>query len=85
VDIEGLAAAEAWSARSTDESAELAVETRPEYQRRGYGRQVCAAWANDQLDTGRIAFFSHAVENVASAALAKSLGVRHFMDNVNYA
>ena len=85
VEVDGVAAAEAWSSRSTDFAAELAVETRPEFQRRGYGRQVCAAWASHQLAAGRIAFYSHNVENTASAALARSLRVQHFMDNVNYA
>jgi GNAT superfamily N-acetyltransferase len=84
VEVAGVVAAEAWSSRSTDRAAELAVETRPEFQRRGYGRQVCAAWANEQRSAGRIAFYSHSVENSASAALARSLGVQHFMDNANY-
>jgi GNAT superfamily N-acetyltransferase len=85
VEVDGVAASEAWSSRSTDFAAELAVETRPEFQRRGYGRQVCAAWASHQLAAGRIAFYSHDVRNTASAALARSLSVQFFMDNVNYA
>ena len=85
VEIQGVAAAEASSSRSTEPAAELAVETRPEFQRRGFGRQVSAAWANHQLVAGRVAFYSHDVTNIASAALARSLGVRHVFDIVGYA
>jgi predicted GNAT family acetyltransferase len=84
VEVYGVVASEAWSSRSTDLAAELAVETRPELRRRGYGRQVSAAWASHQLAAGRIAFYSHAVENAASAALAQSLGVMHLYDIVGY-
>jgi len=84
VEVDGLTAAEAWSSRSTDFAAELAVETLPAFRRRGYGRQVCAAWASDQLAAGRVAFYSHSLENLASAALARSLGVEHIFDIVAY-
>jgi GNAT superfamily N-acetyltransferase len=84
VEVDGVVTSEAWSSRSTDFAAELAVETRPEFRRRGYGRQVCAAWANRQLRAGRTAFYSHNAENVASAALARSLGVQHVFDIVSY-
>jgi len=82
--VDGLVVSEAWSSRRTDVAAELAVETLLEYRQRGYARQVCAAWASHQLTLGRTAFYSHDLENTASAALARSLGVRHFMDNVSY-
>jgi hypothetical protein len=84
VEVDGVAASEAWSSRSTEFAAELAVETRPEFRQRGYGRHVCAAWASHQLVVGRIAFYSHHAENMASAALAKSLGVKHLFDIVVY-
>ena len=82
--VDGAIAAEAWSSLSIEHAAELAVETRPEFRRRGYARQVCAAWASQQLAAGRVAFYSHSVDNTASAALARSLGVKHVMDIVSY-
>ena len=84
VQIGTVRAAEAWASRATDQAAELAVETQPDFQRRGYGRQVCAAWANHALAAGRTAYYSHSVLNTASRALADNLGVQHFMDNVSY-
>ena len=74
----------AWSSRSNAYAAELAVETLPAFRRRGYARQAVLAWAWHQLNQGNIAFYSHALENAASQALAAAVGVVHFMDIVNY-
>lgn len=74
----------AWSSRSNRCAAELAVETMPAFRRHGYACQVVLAWARYQLEQGKVAFYSHALENSASQALAASLGVVHFMDVVNY-
>lgn len=84
VQVEGEVAARAWSSRENARAAELAVETEPVFQRQGYARQVCSAWAYQQLIHGRVAFYSHHRENLASAALAQALGVAHFMDCVGY-
>lgn len=74
----------AWSSRSNGRAAELAVETLPAFQRRGYAREVVLAWTWHQLNQGKIAFYSHKQENTASQALASAVGVVHFMDFVNY-
>jgi hypothetical protein len=42
------------------------------------------AWARHQLNQGKVAFYSHALENAASQALAAAVGVVHFMDIINY-
>ena len=65
----------AWTSQESDQAAELAVETEPEYRRRGYARQVVAAWATHVLQENKVAFYSHEVDNTASEALARSLGV----------
>jgi len=65
----------AWTANESEQAAELAVETAPEYRQRGYARQVVAAWATRVLGEGKVAFYSHEVGNAASEALAHSLGV----------
>jgi|GEM_PF-1751332 len=65
----------AWTQDRNDRAAELAVETLPEYRRRGHARQVVAASASDVVKSGRVAFFSHKIGNVPSEALARSLGV----------
>jgi hypothetical protein len=65
----------AWTANESEAAAELAVETVAEYRRRGYARQAVAAWAAHVLGQGKVAFYSHEAGNVASEALARSLGV----------
>jgi hypothetical protein len=65
----------AWTADESDQAAELAVETATRYRRRGYARQVCAAWAAHVMGKGQVAFYTHEVGNVASEALARSLVV----------
>jgi hypothetical protein len=68
----------AWTANESEAAAELAVETVAEYRRRGYARQAAAAWAAHVLGKGKVAFYSHEACNLASEALARSLGVVHY-------
>jgi hypothetical protein len=72
----------AWSTRANERAAEVAVETRPDFRRRGYARQVCLAWAAYQLEHDHVPFYCHNRDNLASRALAACLGVVHFMDGV---
>jgi hypothetical protein len=73
--VDGAPVSWAWTADSSDRAAELAVETALEHRRRGYARQVASAWAAHVLTAGKVAFYSHEVDNHASEALARSLGV----------
>ncbi|MFL7807812.1 MAG: GNAT family N-acetyltransferase [Anaerolineae bacterium] len=73
--VDGNPVSWAWTADESEQAAELAVETLPKYQRRGYARQVVTAWAAHVLGEGKVAFYSHEVGNTASEALAHSLGV----------
>jgi RimJ/RimL family protein N-acetyltransferase len=72
--VDGKPVSWAWTADESERAAELAVETVPRYQRRGYARQVVAAWAAHVLGEGKVAFYSHEVGNTPSEALAHSLG-----------
>jgi ribosomal protein S18 acetylase RimI-like enzyme len=74
----------AWSQEGNDKVAELAVEVQPEFRRRGYGRQVAAAWANHVMQDGRNAFYSHLHDNISSEALAQSLGVIQYAVSAGY-
>jgi GNAT superfamily N-acetyltransferase len=78
IEVAGKPVAWAWSARSNAVSAELAVEVDPEYQRRGYGRQVAFAWARQLSAAGKVAFYSYRTSNLPSQALANSLGIEIF-------
>ena len=77
-------ASRAFSSREGRRAAELAVETKPPFRRRGFARRVACAWADAQLTQGRIAFYSHAVSNAASQALATSLPVTERFEVVTY-
>jgi GNAT superfamily N-acetyltransferase len=83
--VDGKQVAWAWSSRANRHAAELAVETDPEFRRRGFALQVVVAWAAEQLAAGRVAFYSHLLTNTASAALARRLNVQPLFDWVAYA
>ena len=78
IDLDGEIVAYAWSVRQNDASAELAVEVETGYRRRGFGRQLAAAWARQVLESGRVAFYSYRLDNLPSMSLARRLGVVEF-------
>jgi GNAT superfamily N-acetyltransferase len=82
--VDGKPVSWAWTADESEQAAELAVETVPKYRRRGYARQVVAAWAAHVLEEGKVAFYSHKVGNTASEALAHSLGVVQYALTTTY-
>lgn len=53
---------------------EIAVNTRPQYRRRGWGRSVVAALSGYLIDSGRTPLYVVSEENHASASLAESVG-----------
>jgi RimJ/RimL family protein N-acetyltransferase len=64
------------SVRENDQCAEAWVATAPAYQQRGYARLVVGSWARHIIAQGKVPFYSHRIENRASAALAQRLGCR---------
>jgi len=73
---DGMIVSTCGSVREDGDAGECYVFTVPEYRRRGYGRQVTAAWGHHVTEHGKVAFYSHATENVASQSVARSLGLR---------
>ena len=73
------------SIRENERSSEAWVVTREAYRRRGYARQVAAAWGSALLQQGKVPFYSHVIENLASQALAESLGLVQFNIGAGYA
>lgn len=63
------------SSRQDAACAEAWVVTESGHRRRGLAKRVVTAWAGNLLRKGLIPFFSHAIENEASAGLAGSLGL----------
>ena len=55
-----------------------------EHRRHGHARRAVAAWAANVVAGGRVAFFSHRIDNVASEALARSLGVVLYAESTGY-
>ena len=78
VQVGGMVASIAWSVRENAAAAELAVETAEGHRRRGYARQVAAAWAHEVIKQGKAAYYSYPGGNLASEALARNLGVVEF-------
>jgi predicted GNAT family acetyltransferase len=74
----------AFSSREGSRAAELAVETLPEYRRRGYARRVASAWAVAKLADGKTCFYSYLADNYPSEMLARSLGVEWQFDLATY-
>ena len=74
----------ALSIRQNERCAEVYVESLPAYRRRGFGRQVVAAWALEIMDSDRVALYSYRLKNLASAALASSLGVIWYANVVTF-
>jgi predicted GNAT family acetyltransferase len=72
------------SARENDSAGEAWVRTLPAHRRRGYAREVTAAWGADLARQGKIAFYSHRVDNPASAAVARSLGLDAFTHDIGF-
>jgi predicted GNAT family acetyltransferase len=56
------------------------VLTAPEQRGQGLALQVVSAWASSVLRDGKIPFYSHAVENIASYKVAVKLGLVHLFD-----
>jgi GNAT superfamily N-acetyltransferase len=64
-----------FSSRLTARAAEAGVETLEPYRGRGYARRVVAAWAHAMRATGRIPMYSTSWTNLASQAVACTLGL----------
>lgn len=70
------------SARENEKCAEAWVSTAPEYRGKGFARKVVRAWAGSLIDAGKIPFYSHKIENTASANLAVKLGLQPVFEEI---
>ena len=61
------------SARQNNKSAEAWVFITPEHRRKGLAQIVVSAWATAILKEGIVPFYSHEIQNLLSAGLAKRL------------
>lgn len=72
------------STRETERAGEAWVQTAPAFQGHGYARQVTAAWGQALTERGKVAFYSHAHDNPASAGVARSLRLTPYLRDVGY-
>jgi GNAT superfamily N-acetyltransferase len=82
--VDGKIVSSCQSSRENEEAAEAWVRTLPEYRRRGFARQVTAAWAANAGEQGKLPFYSYRMENTASRAVARSLGLTPFIIDAAY-
>lgn len=66
------------SVRRTDEAHEAGVDTAPAFRQRGFARRAVAAWIAEVRRLGVEPLYSTSWDNVASQALATSLGLTMF-------
>jgi hypothetical protein len=81
---DGRAAAVCASVRQTGAAHEAGVETAPADRGRGYAARVVAAWARAVRELGRVPLYSTSWENAASRAVARTLGLVHFGDDLHF-
>jgi GNAT superfamily N-acetyltransferase len=72
------------SSREDDAAGEAWVFTLEPYRRRGYARQLTAAWGHWLQKRGKTPFYSHLRENLASQAVAQSLGLIQWVEGAGY-
>lgn len=75
IERDGKIASACVSTREDKKCGEAWVCTDPQYRHQGLAQHVVGAWARNMLAAGKVPFYSHKIENIASAALAKRLGL----------
>ena len=82
--VDGSAVSLCYSCRLTDRAAEAGLDTLEGYRGRGYAPAVTAAWARAVRESGRIPFYSTSLDNVASQAVARKLGLVQYAASLGF-
>src|SRR6266566_8602189 len=82
--MNGLIISTCQSSQENTSAAEAWVRTLPDFRKRGYARQVTAAWAYQLQQQGIIPFYSHRWDNTPSQAVARSLQLTLYVTEVGY-
>ena len=64
------------SIREGEQCAEAWVYTDPAFRNQGLAQRVVRAWAGSLMEASKVPFYSHKIENTASANLARKLGLQ---------
>lgn len=70
------------SARENERCGEAWVFTAPAYRHQGFALKVVNAWARGLMGTGKVPFYSHKIDNLASAHLAGKLGLQPAFEEI---
>ncbi len=82
--VDGRIASTCQSSRENETAAESWVRTLAEHRRRGFARQVTAAWAANASANHKLPFYSHRMDNLRSQGVARSLGLGPFIVDAAY-
>lgn len=82
IEREGKLVSACVSTRENDRCGEAWVYTDPNYRNQGFAQQVVRAWAGSLMEAGKIPFYSHEIENAASANLAHRLGLQPVFEEI---
>jgi hypothetical protein len=70
------------SARENDACGEAWVFTDVDYRHLGFAQKVVGAWATNLIAANKIPFYSHKMDNTASASLAKRLRIHPVFEEI---
>jgi RimJ/RimL family protein N-acetyltransferase len=70
------------STRENEFCGEAWVYSDPEYRHKGFAQKVIGAWATKLIWSGKVPFYSHRIENIASTNLAKHLGLQPVFEEI---
>lgn len=82
IEREGRVVSACVSARENEQCGEAWVYTDAAYRNQGFAQKVVKAWARDLIEKGKVPFYSHARANVASASLARKLGLQFIFEEI---
>jgi RimJ/RimL family protein N-acetyltransferase len=83
IDQNGALVSACVSTRENKKCGEAWVYTIAEYRHRGCAQKVVKAWARSLMDAGKVPFYSHKIDNEASASLARKLSLRPVLEEIS--
>ena len=82
IEREGRIVSACVSTREDANCGEAWVFTAPDHRRQGLAEKVVSAWAESLIRAGKVPFYSHKIDNLASANLAKRLGLQPVFEEI---
>jgi hypothetical protein len=83
IEQEGKVVSACVSTRENETCGEAWVYTAPKYRHQGLAQKVVNAWAESLIHAGKVPFYSHKIDNVASANLARTLGLQPVFEEIS--